>query len=61
MLRLISLILLAYSYFLIQTNLSKLPARMPTHFNAAGVADGWGSPDMLWVLFGAQILTCAYS
>ncbi|MGO8814466.1 MAG: DUF1648 domain-containing protein [Terriglobia bacterium] len=58
MLRLISLILLAYSYFVIQSNLSKLPARMPTHFNAAGVADGWGSPDILWVLFGAQVLTC---
>jgi uncharacterized membrane protein len=58
MLRLISLILVAYSYFVIQSNLSKLPARMPTHFNAAGVADGWGSPGILWVLYGAQALTC---
>jgi len=59
MLRLISLVLVAYSYFVIQTSLPKLPARMPTHFNAAGVADGWGSPGILWVLFGAQALTCA--
>jgi len=58
MLQLISLVMLAYSYFLIQTNLPNLPARMPTHFNAAGVADGWGSPDVLWVLLGAQALTC---
>jgi uncharacterized membrane protein len=59
MLRLISLVLVAYSYFVIQTNLPKLPPRMPTHFNAAEVADGWGSPDILWVMFGAQALTCA--
>ena len=58
MLQLISLVLLAYSYFLVRTNLPKLPARIPTHFNAAGVADGWGSPDILWVLLGAQALTC---
>ena len=58
MLQLISLVLLAYSYFLVRTNLPKLPPRIPTHFNAAGVADGWGSPDILWVLLGAQALTC---
>lgn len=27
-----------------------LPARIPTHFNAAGQADGWGTPGMLWLL-----------
>ena len=27
-----------------------LPARIPTHFNAAGLADGWGTPGMLWLL-----------
>ncbi len=27
-----------------------LPARIPTHFNAAGQPDGWGTPGMLWVL-----------
>jgi len=27
-----------------------LPARIPTHFNAAGHPDGWGSPAMLWLI-----------
>jgi uncharacterized membrane protein len=58
MLQLISLVMVIYSYFLIQTNLPKLPRYIPTHFNAAGVADGWGSPDTLWVLLGSQALTC---
>ena len=59
MLQLISIVMVVYSYFLIQTNLPNLPQRIPTHFNAAGVADGWGSPDTLWILLGAQALTCA--
>jgi uncharacterized membrane protein len=59
MLQLISLVMLIYSYFLVRTNLPKLPQHIPTHFNAAGVADGWGSPDILWTLLGAQALTCA--
>jgi uncharacterized membrane protein len=58
MLQLISLVMVIYSYFLIQTNLPHLPRIIPTHFNAAGVANGWGSPDVLWVLLGAQALTC---
>jgi uncharacterized membrane protein len=58
MLQLISLVLVIYSYFLIKTNLPNLPRIIPTHFNGAGVANGWGSPDTLWVLLGAQALTC---
>jgi uncharacterized membrane protein len=58
MLQLISLVMVVYSYFLIQTNLPKLPRSIPTHFNATGVADGWGSPDTLWALLGVQALTC---
>ena len=27
-----------------------LPARIPTHFNAAGQPDGWGVPAMLWLM-----------
>ena len=27
-----------------------LPARIPTHFDADGNADGWGTPAMLWLL-----------
>jgi hypothetical protein len=59
MLKLISLGLAFYSYLFIRINLLKLPRCIPTHFNAAGEADGWGSPDTLWVLLGAQILTSA--
>jgi hypothetical protein len=59
MLQLISIVMVIYSYFLIQTNIPKLPRVIPTHFNAAGVANGWGSPDTLWFLLGAQALTCA--
>jgi uncharacterized membrane protein len=59
MLQLISLVMVIYSYFVIQTNLPKLPRCIPIHFNAAGVPNGWGSPDTLWALLGAQALTCA--
>jgi uncharacterized membrane protein len=27
-----------------------LPARIPTHFDAAGNINGWGEPRMLWLL-----------
>jgi len=56
MLRLVSLAIVLYSYFLVQTSLPKLPQRIPTHFNAAGEPNGWGSPDVLWTLLGAQVL-----
>ena len=59
MLQLISLLLLAYSFFLIQTSISHLPPTIPTHFNAAGVANGWGSPNTLWFLLGVQAFACA--
>ena len=59
MLQLISIILVIYSYFLIQTSIPKLPRLIPTHYTAAGVADGWGPPGTLWVLLAAQVLTCA--
>jgi hypothetical protein len=29
-----------------------LPARIATHFDAAGQPDGWGTPAMLWMLPG---------
>ena len=55
--RLITLGLAIYSFFLIKVNIPRLPARIPTHFNAAGQADGWGSPDSLWFLLLAQVFT----
>jgi uncharacterized membrane protein len=36
------------AYAIIGAN--RLPARIPTHFNATGQPDGWGVPAMLWVL-----------
>jgi uncharacterized membrane protein len=56
--RLIALGLALYSFFLIKTNIPRLPARIPTHFNAAGKANRWGSPDSLWVLLVFQVLIC---
>jgi uncharacterized membrane protein len=56
--RLITFVLVLYSYFLIKANISHLPPRIPTHFNAAGEANGWGSPDSLWFLLLVQLLTC---
>jgi len=56
MLRLVSLAMVLYSYFLVRTSLPELPQRIPTHFNAAGEPNGWGSPDTLWTLLGVQIL-----
>jgi uncharacterized membrane protein len=32
------------------TSYSTLSQRIPTHFNAAGVADGWGDKSSLWML-----------
>jgi uncharacterized membrane protein len=55
---LIALGLASYSFFLINTNIARLPARIPTHFNAAGEANGWGSPDTLWIILLVQVLTC---
>ena len=59
MLQLISLLLLACSFILIRTSILSLPSTIPTHFNAEGAANGWGSPNTLWFLLGAQALTCA--
>jgi len=54
--RVITLVVALYSFFLIESNIHNLPARIPTHFNAAGEADGWGSPNTLWVLLLSQVL-----
>jgi uncharacterized membrane protein len=44
-----------------------LPPRIPTHFNAAGEPDGWGTPGMLWlmpivaaVIYGLMSLVARY-
>lgn len=52
--------LAVYSFFLIQTSISHLPARIPVHFNAAGQPNGWGSPGTLWVLLVFQVLVSGF-
>lgn len=59
MLQFISIALTIYSFFMVRSIVPTLPARIPMHFNAAGFANGWGSPQGLWLLFGAQALCCA--
>lgn len=56
MAKIVAAALAVYSVFLIQTNLSRLPERIPVHFNAAGQPNGWGSPHTLWVLLFFQVL-----
>lgn len=48
-----------YSLILTGANISSLPSRIPTHFNASGRANGWGPPNTLWFLTTIQILVCA--
>jgi uncharacterized membrane protein len=39
-----------------------LPARIPTHFDAAGTANGWGPPQMLFILpVGALVLYLGFT
>jgi len=38
--------------FLVVFNYRELPQRIPTHFDASGVANGWGDKSSLWVLVG---------
>ena len=48
-----------YSLLLVWTNISSLPSRIPTHFDSAGRANGWGPPSTLWLLAAIQVLVCA--
>jgi len=57
-LQLVSVGLVIYSFFFIRTAIPALPGRIPMHFDAAGAPNGWGSPQSLWALFGAQAISC---
>jgi len=37
-----------------------LPTSIPTHFNAAGEADGWGGKGMLWLLPGITVVVVPF-
>ena len=46
----IALVALLYGLVLVLQSWSALPQTIPTHFNAKGEADGWGSKGMIWLL-----------
>ena len=54
--RLLSVALIVYSFFEVQTNLLRLPARIPTYFDLAGKPNGWSDPHTLWFLLATQVL-----
>ncbi|HKT11929.1 MAG TPA: DUF1648 domain-containing protein [Terriglobia bacterium] len=56
MARIVAAVLAVYSFFLIQTSVPHLPARIAIHFDMAGRPNGWGGPRTLWVLFFFQVL-----
>lgn len=56
MFKIVAAALALYSYLLIETSQPQLPSRIPTHFNFAGKPDRWGSPHVLWILLGIQVL-----
>lgn len=47
---------LLYGVILVFQNWSTLPNTIPTHFNASGVADGWGPKGMIWLLPGISVV-----
>jgi uncharacterized membrane protein len=47
----ISIVLLIINAMLIAFTLPSLPDTVPIHFNFAGKADGWGSKNVLWLIF----------
>jgi uncharacterized membrane protein len=38
--------------FVVAFNYRELPQRIPTHFGASGLANGWGDKSSLWALVG---------
>ena len=41
---------LFYGFYLVISNYAGLPETIPIHFNAKGVADGFGKKGMIWLL-----------
>jgi uncharacterized membrane protein len=46
----IAIVTLLYGIVLVLQNWNALPPNIPTHFNAKGEADAWGSKSMIWLL-----------
>jgi len=51
-LELIPLFLLGFTLYFALSNYNALPDTIPTHFNAQGIADDWGSKNTLFFLLG---------
>jgi len=51
-LELIPLFLLAFTVYLAMSNYATLPDTIPTHFNAQGIADGWGDKNTIFIFLG---------
>jgi len=51
-LELIPLFLLVLTLYLALSNYAALPDSIPTHFNAQGIADDWGSKDTILIILG---------
>ena len=56
---LIALVGLIFTVALVADFYSRLPERIATHFNGAGVANGFGTRSTLWVLVGISVLLYA--
>lgn len=54
--RIVTVVLAVYSFYVIESSLPRLPARIPIHFNLAGEPNGWGASQTLWLLLGFQVL-----
>ena len=52
----IALVGLVFSAAVVADFYSRLPERIATHFNAEGVANGFGARSTLWVLVGIAVL-----
>jgi uncharacterized membrane protein len=46
----VALALLLGMFVMLGLSWSELPERMPSHYNAAGEVDRWGSKDVVWIL-----------
>jgi len=53
---LIALVGLVFSVAVVADFYSRLPERIATHFNAKGMANGFGARSTLWVLVGIAVL-----
>lgn len=55
-LELIPLLLLVFTLYLALSNYTTLPDTIPTHFNAEGIADDWGSKTTIFFILGLNAL-----